>query len=99
MICQTLLKLTHINMYDIWTCHLKQSCQIFSTDLKPHDTLSNLRLTDSKHNFRAVEGGGKVRGMKEILAAIDEGGERGLDLSDSVFVFGCAAIGREIQNT
>ena len=46
-----------------------------------------------------MEGGGKVRGMKEILAAIDEGGERGLDLSDSVFVFGCAAIGREIQNT
>ena len=31
-----------------------------------------------------MEGGGKVRGMKEILAAIDEGGERGLDLSDAV---------------
>ena len=32
-----------------------------------------------------MEGGGKVRGMKELLAAIDEGGERGLDLSDSVW--------------
>ena len=31
-----------------------------------------------------MEGGGKVRGMKDILAAIDEGGERGLDLTDSV---------------
>ena len=35
-----------------------------------------------------MEGGGKVRGMKEILAAIDEGGERGLDLSDAVCTSG-----------
>ena len=49
----------------------------------------NCQMTGLEHDrqtnhHRAVEGGGKVRGMKEILAAIDEGGERGLDLSDEV---------------
>ena len=53
----------------------------------------NCQMTKLEHDrqtnhHRAVEGGGKVRGMKEILAAIDEGGERGLDLSDTVFING-----------
>ena len=52
---------------------LQMNCQMTGLE---HDRQTN--------HHRAVEGGGKVRGMKEILAAIDEGGERGLDLSDEV---------------
>ena len=46
--------------------------------------MTKLEHDRQTNHHRAVEGGGKVRGMKEILAAIDEGGERGLDLSNAV---------------